>query len=108
MATRPGASLLGLNKAVKQALAAASVWMAPKNKKKVEVFLQVKAPFTGSYTSQSAEIIGILKNMRDTFKQNLANAIATEATQKTAFDKFTELKKDEYDMMKSEYEDKQE
>merc|ERR1719181_2216526 len=65
---KSSASLAGLKSSVKKALAAATVFLAPEKKRAVESFMQ--APFTGSYTSQSAEIVGILKNMRDTFKQN--------------------------------------
>eukprot|EP00747_Dinoflagellata_sp_TGD_P137796 gnl/TRDRNA2_/TRDRNA2_175726_c0_seq65.p1 gnl/TRDRNA2_/TRDRNA2_175726_c0~~gnl/TRDRNA2_/TRDRNA2_175726_c0_seq65.p1 ORF type:complete len:749 (+),score=304.12 gnl/TRDRNA2_/TRDRNA2_175726_c0_seq65:100-2346(+) len=106
MATRPGSSLSELKSTVKVALAAAKVFLAPHQKHTVESFLQ--APFTGTYTSQSAEIVGILKNMRDTFKQNLANARATEDAQSKAFKKFMKTKNEEYDMMKEEYEEKQE
>merc|ERR1719281_1004424 len=101
-----GASLVGLKATVKHALTAASAFLPPKAVRTVESFIQ--APFTGSYTSQSAEILGILKNMRDTFKQNLANAVATEDAQSKVFDKLMETKKEEYDLMKAEYEDKQE
>eukprot|EP00747_Dinoflagellata_sp_TGD_P137759 gnl/TRDRNA2_/TRDRNA2_175726_c0_seq31.p1 gnl/TRDRNA2_/TRDRNA2_175726_c0~~gnl/TRDRNA2_/TRDRNA2_175726_c0_seq31.p1 ORF type:complete len:743 (+),score=298.14 gnl/TRDRNA2_/TRDRNA2_175726_c0_seq31:100-2328(+) len=106
MATRPGSSLSELKSTVKVALAAAKVFLAPHQKHTVESFLQ--APFTGTYTSQSAEIVGILKNMRDTFKQNLANAQATESAQKKAFTKFMATKKEAYDLMKADYDDKQE
>merc|ERR1719487_1418908 len=101
-----GSSLLGLKGSVKQALTAASAFLPPKEVRTVESFIQ--APFTGSYTSQSAEILGILKSMRDTFKQNLANAISTEGAQKTVFDKFMETKNSEYAMMKADYEERQE
>merc|ERR1719160_726660 len=101
-----GSSLLGLKGSVKQALTAASAFLAPKEVRTVQSFIQ--APFTGSYTSQSAEILGILKNMRDTFKQNLANAEATEDAQSKVFKSLMKTKKEEYDLMKAEYEDKQE
>merc|ERR1719160_1253122 len=100
-----GSSLLGLKGSVKQALTAASAFLGPKQVRTVQSFIQ--APFTGSYTSQSAEILGILKNMRDTFKQNLANAIATEEAQLTVFNKLMETKTKEYDMMKADYDERQ-
>eukprot|EP00747_Dinoflagellata_sp_TGD_P137764 gnl/TRDRNA2_/TRDRNA2_175726_c0_seq36.p1 gnl/TRDRNA2_/TRDRNA2_175726_c0~~gnl/TRDRNA2_/TRDRNA2_175726_c0_seq36.p1 ORF type:complete len:744 (+),score=294.59 gnl/TRDRNA2_/TRDRNA2_175726_c0_seq36:50-2281(+) len=101
-----GASLVALSENVKHALSAASVFLEPRQTRAVESFLQ--APFTGSYTSQSAEIVGILKNMRDTFKQNLANARATESAQKKAFESFMATKEEAYNLMKADYEDKQE
>eukprot|EP00747_Dinoflagellata_sp_TGD_P137804 gnl/TRDRNA2_/TRDRNA2_175726_c0_seq72.p1 gnl/TRDRNA2_/TRDRNA2_175726_c0~~gnl/TRDRNA2_/TRDRNA2_175726_c0_seq72.p1 ORF type:complete len:786 (+),score=294.58 gnl/TRDRNA2_/TRDRNA2_175726_c0_seq72:97-2358(+) len=103
---RGSASLVKLSDTVKHALSAASVFLDSRQSRSVESFLQ--APFTGTYTSQSAEIVGILKNMRDTFKQNLANARATEDAQSKAFKKFMKTKNEEYDMMKEEYEEKQE
>ena len=39
-----------------------------------------KAPFTGSYTAQSGEVVGILKNMRDTFESELAAAHAKDTS----------------------------
>jgi hypothetical protein len=106
MAGKSSASFLGLKDSVKHALTAASAFLQPKEVRTVESFIQ--APFTGSYTSQSAEIVGILKNMRDTFKQNLANAVATEDRQKKGFDKLMKTKEEEYALMKSDYDDKQE
>eukprot|EP00747_Dinoflagellata_sp_TGD_P137748 gnl/TRDRNA2_/TRDRNA2_175726_c0_seq21.p1 gnl/TRDRNA2_/TRDRNA2_175726_c0~~gnl/TRDRNA2_/TRDRNA2_175726_c0_seq21.p1 ORF type:complete len:778 (+),score=292.20 gnl/TRDRNA2_/TRDRNA2_175726_c0_seq21:97-2334(+) len=103
---RGSASLLKLSDTVKHALSAASVFLDARQTRSEESFLQ--APFTGTYTSQSAEIVGILKNMRDTFKQNLANAQATESAQKKAFTKFMATKKEAYDLMKADYDDKQE
>merc|ERR1719235_660088 len=58
-------------------------------------FLQ--APFTGNYNAQSGEIVGVLKNMNDTFTANLANARQVEAK---ALADFTAMKKvldEEYD-----------
>lgn len=52
----------------------------------LDSFLQ--APFTGTYTAQSGEVVGILKNMLDTFEANLAAAEKTEADQLAAFDKY--------------------
>ena len=43
----------------------------------IESFLQ--APFTGTYTAQAGENVGILMDMRDAFVSNLATAQATEA-----------------------------
>merc|ERR1719399_1258071 len=67
--------------------------------------LQKAAP--GTYTSQSTEIIGILKNMRDTFKDNLKEARSAEAAAVEAHDKFMATKKEEHDLMDASYVKKQ-
>jgi hypothetical protein len=69
-------SLSQLKGTVKKALIAASAFVSPKQTAPVEAFLQ--APFTGTYSAQSGEVVGILKDMHDTFKANLAQATATE------------------------------
>merc|ERR1719324_2288724 len=71
-------SLIKLSGNVKDALKAASVFLSSKQRQTLTSFLQ--APFTGTYQSQSGEIVGILKNMRDTFKSNLASARAAESS----------------------------
>mmetsp|Transcript_75948 Transcript_75948/g.176166 ORF Transcript_75948/g.176166 Transcript_75948/m.176166 type:complete len:756 (+) Transcript_75948:74-2341(+) len=86
MAGFKGASLLKLQDRVKEALSAASAFLPEKQAHAVESFLQ--KPFTGIYTTQSGEVVGILKNMRDTFKSNLADATATEEKQLEAFTKY--------------------
>jgi len=90
------ASLLSLDTSVQQALSAAEAFMDPKQYQSVTSFLQ--APFTGTYTSQSGAVMGILKNMRDTFKANLANARTQEDEEQQSYDKlmdvFKEAKKD--------------
>jgi len=98
-------SLVKLKASVKKALASASVLMNAKEKRTVNSFLQ--APFTGTYTSQSGEIVGILKNMRDTFKENLASIRAAEKAAAEAHEKFMKIKKEEYDSMTAMYEEKQ-
>lgn len=97
--------LLKLHSSVKRALAAVSVLLSAKEKRTVDSFLQ--APFTGTYTSQSGEIVGILKNMRDTFKENLASIRAAEKAAIEAHEKFMKIKKDEHATMSASYEEKQ-
>merc|ERR1719502_630240 len=58
----------------KAALRAASVFLTGKQRAKLSSFLQ--APFTGNYGAQSGEIVGVLKQMNDTFTENLATARA--------------------------------
>merc|ERR1719387_2595880 len=67
---------------MKEALRAASVFMNAKQRSIVSSFIQ--APFTGNYNAQSGEIVGVLKNMNDTFTANLASARQVEA--KAIFD----------------------
>merc|ERR1739848_190228 len=82
-----------------------SVFLPQKDQHTLTSFLQ--APFTGTYTSQSGEIVGILKNMRDTFKANLASAWSAEKAAVEAHEKFMKIKEDEYETMKAAYEEKQ-
>jgi len=101
-----GASLLSLQAEVEHALNAASALMSPDQKATAASFLQ--APFTGTYTSQSAQVLGIIKSMRDTFKANLADAIKTEKDAKTAYDKFMDIKEAAFKDMAASYKEKQE
>jgi len=93
---------------VKEALVAASAFLTPGQKKGVDSFLQSKAPFTGTYTSQSGQIVGILKNMRDTFKANLKSAIATEKSSLSASTKLMATLVEAHTEMTTSYDDKQE
>jgi len=99
------ASLIKVQDSVKVALKAASVFLSGKDKNVLTSFIQ--APFTGTYQSQSGEIVGILKNMRDTFKSNLASARASESASSESYDKFSKVKTDEFNTAKASYEDKE-
>merc|ERR1719379_2177115 len=98
------ASLKRLSKNVKGALKAAASLLAPPQKKMVMSFLQADAPFTGEYQAQSGEIVGILKNMQDTFKANLASATQKESAAVAEFEPFMKEKEDHFDKMKEVYE----
>lgn len=105
-------SISKISKSVNAALMAASAMLSKKDQAAVsdelsfiQANLQKAAP--GTYTSQSTEIIGILKNMRDTFKDNLKAAREAEASAVEAHDKFMATKKEEYDLMDSSYAKKQ-
>jgi len=98
-------ALLSIKSSVNQALTAASFFLEPEKQKKLTAFLQ--PPFTGTYTSQSGQIVGILKSMKDTFKSNLETAEANEKASQKAYDKFKKNKEDEHADMKSDYDDKQ-
>jgi chromosome segregation ATPase len=91
---------------VRVALKAAGSLLSVAQKKTVESFLQGPS-FTGTYSSQSGEIIGILKNMRDTFEENLVNARDTEAKAVDAHEKFMATKQEEFDLMEASYTKKQ-
>jgi len=100
--------LLELKDKVHTALLAASAFVTQKQRNKVESFLQVvKAPFTGTYSSQSGEIVGILKGMQLTFEQNLKSGAAAEEAAEEAHQKFMKVKKSAFDEMKAKYEEKQ-
>merc|ERR1719265_1395338 len=86
-----------LSDEMKKALKAASVFLPSKQRKSVAGFIQ--APFTGDYSAQSGEIVGILKNMRDTFSTNLGNARASEAAALRAFDAYTGVMEGEHSTM---------
>jgi len=87
MAGYSSTTLLKMQAKVKKALLAASAFLADKQKLAVESFVQ--KPFTGTYTAQSGEVIGILKNMRDTFESNLASATSIELKRRQAYQSFT-------------------
>merc|ERR1719191_1002492 len=91
------ASMLKLSTSSIEALKAASVFVHGKDRQKLTAFIQ--APFTGEYQSQSGEIVGILKNMRDTFKSNLASSRASEAAAAESHTKFMKVKNDEFSKM---------
>lgn len=78
----------------KAVLKAASARLPSKLLRMVDNFLQ--APFTGDYKSQSGEIIGILQNMRDTFKANLASSRSSESVSAEAHAKVIKAKEDEH------------
>jgi len=99
------AALVNVKAQVETALKAASSLLDKKQQSTATAFLQ--APFTGTYTSQSAEVLGILKNMRDTFKANLADAITTEKNSVESYDKFMTVKKDAEKKMRASYNSKQ-
>merc|ERR1719375_119071 len=98
-------NLIKLKASVKKALDAVSILMNSKEKRTMDSFLQ--APFTGTYTSQSGEIVGILKNMKDTFRQNLEMIRSKEKAAQESHDKFMKIKKEEFDTMTTAYEEGQ-
>jgi len=103
-----GGSLLKVKTSVKAAMIAAAALdnEVPQEKKKVlESFIQ--APFTGTYSSQSGEVVGILKDMRDTFRANLAAAREAENKEVKAFNELMSSLKSSMAEMKESTENKQ-
>jgi len=98
-------SLVSVQSSVKRALMAAGSFLDPVKKAQVLAFLQ--APFTGTYTAQSGQIVGILKSLMDTFKDNLQSAKATEKVSKESYATFTKNKEDEHASLKTSYDTKQ-
>jgi len=91
-----------LDEDMKAALRAASVFLSGTQRAKLHSFLQ--AP--GNYNAQSGEIVGVIKNMQDTFKSNLESAITAEEKAQKEYDEFMELKTKEYDEMEELFEAK--
>merc|ERR1719359_2105197 len=98
--------MLGLKTTMKTAFEAASALLTGKQRRTLTSFIQ--APFGGAYQSQSGEIVGILKSMRDTFKSNLADAQTNEANSLADYDKFSKVKMDNFDKMKTVFETNEE
>merc|ERR1719265_2405128 len=103
-----GMGFLSLNSRVKQSLNAVSVFLTPQQTQNVQSFLQARGPFTGSYTSQSGQIVGTLKSMRDTFKENLATARSTEKQQVDSHEKLMATLNKAYNKMSDTYDRRQE
>merc|ERR1719326_281348 len=93
-----------LGEDMKKALRAASVFLTGKQRAKLQSFLQ--APFTGNYNAQSGEIVGVLKNMNDTFTSNLASARQNEEKKQKEYDEMMEVKTAEYEEMEELFEAK--
>lgn len=103
-------SLLKLRSTLKTAMMAASehfasVHLTQKLTSAFQSFMQ--APFTGDYKSQSGEIVGILKNMKDTFEANLEQAQSSEKKAEEAHEKLMKIKKEELETMEKNFEEKQ-
>merc|ERR1719361_2004045 len=106
MAGFKGASMLKLQATVKKALLTAAAFSSDGlQSKKMDSFLQ--APFTGTYSAQSGEVVGILKDMRDTFTRNLNAARLKEAAAQEAHEKFLEAMKEALAAMEESFEAKQ-
>merc|ERR1719150_3608881 len=106
MAGFKGASMLKLQATVKKALLTAAAFSSDSlQSKKMDSFLQ--APFTGTYSAQSGEVVGILKDMRDTFQRNLNQARIKEAEAQEAHEKFLKAMGDSLEELEKAYDAKQ-
>ena len=90
-------ALLSIRSSVRRAMIAAKSTANSKQSAAVASFLE--EPFTATYTSQAGEVVGILKNMLDTFTSNLESARVEEEEALKAYNNFKELKEDEYRTM---------
>jgi len=99
------ALLVSVKQAVSQALSAASAMVSKTQAQSLTTFIQ--APFTGSYAAQSGDIVGILKDMRDTFKANLAEATRKWEISQKEHGKYMKQMQDEFKTMESSYNAKQ-
>lgn len=97
--------LLALKGVVKQALMAASAIDATSKQAKIDAFLQ--APFTEAYSSQAGEVVGILKQMLETFETNLEEATKEEKIAQDAHDKLMTTLQDAAKTMGAAEEEKQ-
>merc|ERR1719463_962245 len=87
---------------LKEALRSATVFLNDKQRSMVSSFLQ--APFTGNYNAQSGEIVGVLKNMNDTFTANLANARQVESKAIADYTAMMKVLEEEYNDMSALFE----
>jgi hypothetical protein len=99
-----GTQLLKLKATVKEALVAASAFTTTKQEKVVQAFLQSESPFTSTYTAQSGEVVGILKDMKSTFETNLADAQRAETQAVNAFAQYTTDMQEAHDVMETQLE----
>merc|ERR1712242_598231 len=97
------ASLLKLKTTIKKALIASDT----DSRKLAGVNSFLQAPFTGTYSAQSGEVVGILKDMRDTFQRNLNQARLKEAAAVEAHEKYLEAMGDALEAMEKSYQSKQ-
>mmetsp|Transcript_96117 Transcript_96117/g.269037 ORF Transcript_96117/g.269037 Transcript_96117/m.269037 type:complete len:768 (-) Transcript_96117:89-2392(-) len=105
MAGHQGQSLVKLQSTVKAALLAADAFVSKKQAMVVDAFLQ--APFTGTHTAQSGEVVGILKDMLDTFVKNLDGATSQEQASEAAYHKLMGELLKAFDEMDAAYVKKQ-
>jgi hypothetical protein len=86
--------------------------ITPRQRRSLESFVQQPDDYFGdgsfvqSRAPQSGEIFGILKQMKETFETNLADATSTEETSKKEFDVLVAAKTKQIDALTKEIEEK--
>jgi len=88
----------------KTAIRAAAVHLSGKERKAVTSFISMEHP--GNYGAQSGEIVGVIKEMKDTFTSNLASARKLEAKRLGDYDALILAKTDEHTVMTESWESK--
>jgi len=96
-------ALLSVRRSVRRATIAAMSTANSKQSAAVASFLE--GPFTATYSSQAGEVVGILKNMLDTFTSNLESARIEEEEALKAYNIFKELKEDEMNTLFESYDE---
>lgn len=99
------AALVAMKNTVKKAMLAALAFASEKQALSMNAFVQ--SPFTGTYSAQSGEVVGILKDMRDTFSANLKSSREAEFKAVAAHMKYMESMQQAYDEMSESYQLKQ-
>jgi len=101
--TMSQANLAKIQTTVRSVLGAASSKLTPEQRASVEGFLQ--SPATG-VVAQSGAIVGILKQMLETFKDNLDGAKDAEKMEKKSSKKYMKDLKDEHELYSDTKNDK--
>jgi len=91
------ANLAAMKTTIRKAMLAALAFASDKQAKSMNTFIQ--APFTGTYSSQSGEVVGILKEMRDTFSANLKSSREAEEKAASAHTKYMSAMSKAYNEM---------
>jgi len=89
--------LMSIRSRVQHDVQAVTDLLPPADRHTVNSFLQ--APFSGTYMPQSGQIVGILKNMKDTFESDLSEARRTEEKRQKAYDALIKLLTEERETM---------
>jgi len=101
-------ALVSLESKVRTALLAAKALLKPgdqKQQRRLSALLQ--APLGTTYETQSGEIVGILREMKETFEENLAEATAAEQAAVKAHSAFIQTKEEEHAKLKTASDDAQ-
>jgi len=83
-----------INKAVRSL--PSDSYLTPKQLHELNVFMQASTTSTASYAPQSGTIVGILKDMYDTFSSNNEKGVRTEADQVFAYEGLMAIKTKEH------------